>query len=1378
MNEDDLLNKISLAPCPCGSGRLFSTCCLSARKNEVLELTQDLGPDLYQDLDGMDDVWNDPNDLPTELNDHGEPPENALKAKDLFAMDEAALKEYLEPDEFSLCKSIVDDYRGSHQWNPSLIISQNGQINFLLGTNWQRTDSVLFHHSGAMATADEASLCLFALHGLYQRSKDFFPDPKPSFEGLWSKKIDYDNPETRITRPWNEQQLATHEHLHRSLQLVFGPKRPKLDKVIISLEKWGSPKGQIKINPGKLDDEKNLSARYPIAKACTYGAYHSPWGGDKEGLSMQAVFSDGIRISTLDPIVSAHGFLLPPELIPNESIARSPSSGTERFQWLKRLEMTPARATLVDKIIEWSLAMANQGSFDLFLCSENKLTSGVPLKAIEFKHPQWTLSAKEGGGCLWSAPPSKKKSDGYEPKSGTYCIDATDLDEHILKRQGLHRIDHPKKVQYEFSSLEHFSHWYQQNLVDDQLAFALKTPPLHEEEESLPMYVHLFSNEPHQFGINWTLPDNLRLGPIFDEAEALIRGINGGLADLLNQPSSHLALSRRGHQRKVDMKLLRHQGFARFVIATALQHRIEQGKPSALKRILKKGCTELAWHILDQPVESKPPYSSQISKVINQAGLGIISDIPFYLLRESQVLKISSLSSLAPLFLSIVKKISLNDKKDFLSKNSRQPVISIIAEEPSDNDDEYDEYDDDYDDHREFGQTLPPLKLLNPEDLTQPILSLKSLVYPDLMHVLPAGTQVSIDGQTLETLSNNDFKALLELKDGSSSSTGESWFDLHPKFFFKGEEMSIEEARLFDSSELIAFRGKVYRIDLSTLPDIRWLDRLWMLLKAQDGKQKKLSQHHVELPRSAALEILALHNSGIEVNGGGRWKEIVSAFESMGRRRGRQPKLSPILKDFQRDGVRWMIDLYQLGFGGILADDMGLGKTIQTLAFLDHLQSKSELGNSMIIVPTSLIYNWLSELEKFFPKLQIEIYDPKLHPLADPEHQKQQEGLILCSYGLFQRHGETFGQHHWNVVIFDEAQNLKNISSKRCSFARQLKARSKFCLTGTPMENHFGEFFSLIDLALPGALGRYGDFMKVYGNDGRKGQGPSIEEVDFLKTKSSPLVLRRLKEKMLKELPPKTETLVALPFERQQKSLYREIALSCNENVLKSIDQKGESQSQLEMLTALLRLRQVCSWPGALPKVSYKPTPPKVEVLIEQAEALLDQGESVLVFTNFLSTLHFIREKFEKHRHTAMVLHGSMNSKERTKVLRDFEHSNQPNILMMTLKTGGTGLNLTRANHVFHIEPWWNPATENQATDRAHRMGQSRHVHVVRFIMEHSIEERIQGIKEIKGKAFDALLSEKEGDLAGQSFAKRQLTQKDFSHLLDLNAKGLSEKQD
>ncbi|MCX6123942.1 MAG: SNF2-related protein, partial [Proteobacteria bacterium] len=305
---------------------------------------------------------------------------------------------------------------------------------------------------------------------------------------------------------------------------------------------------------------------------------------------------------------------------------------------------------------------------------------------------------------------------------------------------------------------------------------------------------------------------------------------------------------------------------------------------------------------------------------------------------------------------------------------------------------------------------------------------------------------------------------------------------------------------------------------------------------------------------------------------------------------------------------------------------MGLGKTIQTLGLFESLRRRGELGKSLIVVPSSLIHNWLSEAKKFAPQLSVTVFDPKV--LMEQRNQNLEESadqgnILLTTYGMLTEHSDRFQGSPWNVVIFDEAQNLKNIKSVRTAAARSIQACVKFALTGTPMENHYGEFYSLIDLVASGSLGTYSDFLQEYQvklNQGAR-TAEMRESIEFLRLKAKPLVLRRTKDRLLLELPEKTETTLLLPFEISQKKIYRDTAISWNNRVKELISAKGEAMGQLQMLTALLRLRQVCSYPGAVPNTLYSKMPPKFESLIESLDELRERGEPAVVFTNFVTTL-------------------------------------------------------------------------------------------------------------------------------------------------------------
>ena len=275
----------------------------------------------------------------------------------------------------------------------------------------------------------------------------------------------------------------------------------------------------------------------------------------------------------------------------------------------------------------------------------------------------------------------------------------------------------------------------------------------------------------------------------------------------------------------------------------------------------------------------------------------------------------------------------------------------------------------------------------------------------------------------------------------------------------------------------------------------------------------------------------------------------------------------------------------------------------------------------------------------------------------------------------------------------------------------------------------------------------------------------AAEDMRDLKLRIRPLVLRRTKSEILKELPPKTETAVKLEFDEQQKRIYRDIALSWNEKVRESVLKLGESQSQVIMLTALLRLRQVCSDPAAIPNSQYEGTPPKVSVLTDALKSITESGESAVVFTQFIHTFERIKRDLAREAVPCYSLSGKSSRQEREKSLQGFQECKKGAVMLMTLKTGGVGLNLVKAAYVFHLEPWWNPAVENQATDRTYRIGQTRPVQVYRYIMRESVEEKIEVLKSRKAKTFDAVFCETE-EAQGQTPSHTVLTQQDFNYLL------------
>ncbi len=657
--------------------------------------------------------------------------------------------------------------------------------------------------------------------------------------------------------------------------------------------------------------------------------------------------------------------------------------------------------------------------------------------------------------------------------------------------------------------------------------------------------------------------------------------------------------------------------------------------------------------------------------------------------------------------------------------------------------------------------------------------------------------QVRLRGLSVVELNDKNLEIRFSAagEEAQGKATMFDWFELNPQFFLNGKEISVELAQQLSFEGVIEYQGQLYRIDKRTIPKWRVLDQFWERLQNPKGLGRKNQGGSSErIFRLQALEVLALKGLGHDIEGDGKWRELIAHYENLGKEDKNMvfpAELDGVLKDYQKIGVHWLKDLYELRLGGILADDMGLGKTLQSLTFLSTLKKEGKLDKALVIIPASLVFGWKKECEKFTPDLKLRIFegrsefktfetdesDPGVEGSVDTSKMTfdfSDADVVLCTYHLLTLYTDYFKNQKWNIVIFDEAQNLKTLSTKRYEAAKQIQSQFKMALTGTPLENHLIEFYSILNIVVPGSLGGLSQFKADYNPEKKD----FVERVQFLKLKLKPLVLRRKKQEVLKELSEKSETTIEVPFIKKQKDLYKKIALSWNQTVQESVTQEGVGKSQMAMLTALLRLRQVCSDPAGIPDVKFPEVPPKLELVADRIEELVEEGHSVVVFTQFIATLQRVEGLFSEKKISFNVLHGSLSRKAREQALEDFnvEHSEgQGKVLLMTLKTGGVGLNLTKASYVFHLDPWWNPAAENQASDRVHRIGQKKSVFVYRLIMKESVEEKMELLKARKSKLFNDVFGDDFFNLessqkpAEESLARAVgLSKDDFDYLLGL----------
>jgi superfamily II DNA or RNA helicase len=450
--------------------------------------------------------------------------------------------------------------------------------------------------------------------------------------------------------------------------------------------------------------------------------------------------------------------------------------------------------------------------------------------------------------------------------------------------------------------------------------------------------------------------------------------------------------------------------------------------------------------------------------------------------------------------------------------------------------------------------------------------------------------------------------------------------------------------------------------------------------------------------------------------------------------RAEPPSFAGALRDYQRVGLAWLHALHDAGHGGLLADEMGLGKTVQVLAFLDGLRAAGTLhagAPALVVAPRSVVGNWAREAARFAPALATVVHLGAERSTADLAP------LVITSYQTLARDIDALRAVPWTTVLLDEAQAVKNPLTQLRAAVATLGARSRFCITGTPIENHLGELWSELDLAMPGMLGRRASFDAVFRRPIEK--FASTASLERLRRRIRPFLLRRTKESVALELPPKTEVVERIELDTPQRDLYETLRLVLDEKVRAALAARGVQATSMMILDALLKLRQCCCDPRLvkLPEARRVTSSAKLERLLAMLEELADSGRSTLVFSQFTSMLTLIEAACAKAGIPVLKLTGG--TRNRDDVIARFQ-AGEVKVFLVSLKTGGVGLNLTRADTVIHYDPWWNPAAEAQATDRAHRIGQDRHVMVYKLVARGTLEETICDLQEDKRQLTAAAL--------------------------------------
>ena len=474
--------------------------------------------------------------------------------------------------------------------------------------------------------------------------------------------------------------------------------------------------------------------------------------------------------------------------------------------------------------------------------------------------------------------------------------------------------------------------------------------------------------------------------------------------------------------------------------------------------------------------------------------------------------------------------------------------------------------------------------------------------------------------------------------------------------------------------------------------------------------------------------------------------EAIGAAEQPAGFRGR-------LRDYQREGLGWMHFLRKFSFGGCLADDMGVGKTAQVLALLETRRELRLKGGidapSLVVVPKSLIFNWKQEAARFTPEIRVLDYTGtgrKKNDLAGCD-------VVLTTYGTLRKDVVHFKDQVFDYLILDEAQAVKNAKTASAKAVRLLRGNHRLAMSGTPVENHLGELWSLLEFLNPGMLGSFGAFQVVGGAMRNSGEDARALLAHALR----PFLLRRTKEQVAPELPPKIEQTVYCEMEPQQKMMYDELRNHYRDSLLGKIARDGVAKSQIQVLEALLRLRQAACHPGLVDRKRVNDPSAKLDVLMEQLHAVLDEGHKALVFSQFTSLLAIVRNRLAADGVVYEYLDGKTQKREAC--VERFQNDEACRLFLISLKAGGVGLNLTAADYVFILDPWWNPAVEAQAVDRTHRIGQVRQVFAYRLITRGTVEEKVLELQETKRQLADAILGE-------QNSLIRELKAEDIALLL------------
>ena len=497
----------------------------------------------------------------------------------------------------------------------------------------------------------------------------------------------------------------------------------------------------------------------------------------------------------------------------------------------------------------------------------------------------------------------------------------------------------------------------------------------------------------------------------------------------------------------------------------------------------------------------------------------------------------------------------------------------------------------------------------------------------------------------------------------------------------------------------------------------------------------------IPINRAIYLDKLLHSYSNVEVNANNEYNELINKMNHIENNMLVPKSLNNILRDYQKEGFNWLNIIDEYHFGGILADDMGLGKTIQVLSImLNYIENTSSKKTSIVVCPSSLALNWYNEAKKFANKLKVLVVNGDISERREKLKKIEKYDLIITSYDLLKRDIDLYKElnYKFRYLIADEAQYIKNSNTKNSRTIKLIEADTKYALTGTPIENSLNELWSIFDLVMPGYLFSYKKFKQNY-------EIPIIKEEDGyvfnkLKMLIEPFILRRTKKDVLKELPDKSTSIVNNQMTQEQEKIYLSYLAKARNELNEEIEVNGFEQTRMKILALLTRLRQICCHPSLFIE-NYKGESGKLNQCIELLKDGVNSGHKILLFSGYTSMFEIIEKELKKNDINYYKLTGETKVNDRLDLINSFNSNENIKVFLISLKAGGTGINLTSADMVIHYDPWWNLSVENQATDRTHRIGQTKKVQVYKLITKNSIEEKIYELQNKKEELIDNILS-------------------------------------